>query len=71
MKTRGQIAFPGTGRKRKPSAAPPDPRLVALLLDRDAWESIGGKLAWQKELMKRRIARNARLRDRRLKGYPK
>ncbi len=70
-KTAAQIAFPGTGRKRKPPAEPPPPSLVALLLDRDAWETYGGQLAWKQELIKRRIARNARLRERRLKGYLK
>lgn len=69
MKTRGQITFPGTGRKRKRVAGIPDPRLDALLADRQLWLDYGGQLAWKQELMKRRIARNARLRERRLKGY--
>ena len=64
----GQIAFPGTGRKRK-RVPDIDPRLAALLLDRDAWEADGGKLAWQQEQNRRRINRNARMRRRRLLGY--
>jgi hypothetical protein len=69
VKTAAQIAFPRTSRKRKRPAEPPDPRLAALLADRQLWLDYGGRLAWKQELMRRRIARNARLRERRLKGY--
>lgn len=68
MKTAAQIVFPGTGRKRRRPAEPPDPRIAAILADRQLWLDYGGRLAWKQELMRRRIARNARLRDRRLKG---
>lgn len=66
----GQLAFPGTGRKRKRAPAKDDPRLVALLTDRDAWLLDGGQLAWQAEQVKRRAGLVARLRERRKNGYP-
>lgn len=64
-----QLAFPGTGRKRKRPAAADDPRLDALFADRDAWVSYGGQLAWKQEQIRRRTARVARLRERRRNGY--
>lgn len=66
----GQIAFPGTGRKRARPPADIDPRLVAFFADRQRWLDYGGRLAWQQELTKRRAARVARLRERRANGYP-
>lgn len=64
-----QLALPGAGRKRKRPAQEVDPRVAALLADRDAWLSIGGRRAWEQELARRRAARVARLRDRRRNGY--
>ena len=64
-----QIAFTGTSHKRKRQAPDIDPRLAALFADSDAWETTGGKLAWQHEQTRRRIALVARLRERRRNGY--
>ena len=65
----GQIAFPGTGRKRKREVAPLHPSLDALLKDRDAKLAEGGELAWQREKNRRRTELIARLRERRQAGY--
>jgi hypothetical protein len=70
----GQGVLPGTGRRRqkagpqKPDSAV-DPRLAAVLADRDAWIALGGRLAWQQEQTRRRAALVARLRERRRNGY--
>ena len=64
-----QTPLPSTGRKRKP-AAKADPRVTAVLADRDRFLAAGGRHGWQQELTRRRAARVARLRDRRLSGYP-
>lgn len=69
MKSRRQFALPGLSRQRKRPAARLDPRLDALFADRQLWLDVGGQLAWKQEQMKRRTARNARLRVRRLEGY--
>ena len=64
-----QLALPGMTRKRKQTPAVADPRLDAIYADRDAWLLDGGQLAWRQELNRRRAARVARMRERRMNGY--
>lgn len=69
----GQYRFPGTGRprRRRERGAPLDtpPCLAALLNDRDRFEAEGGRLAWQREQVRRRTDLVARVRARRRAGY--